>query len=135
MPRNAGIASGIYEAGELDRAARRMGALILDASVLIGPLDSADAQHERAVADVERADASGQTLVTPASAYGEALVAFTREHRIADVREAIASMGITVEPLTGPVAEQGRGSARRAHAPAPARRDGPRVRARWMASF
>jgi predicted nucleic acid-binding protein len=82
-----------------------MGALILDASVLIGLLDSADAHHERAVRDVEGADLAGHAIGTPASAYSEVLVAFARAGRIADGRDAIAAMGIAVEPLTASMAE------------------------------
>ncbi len=82
-----------------------MGALILDASVLIGLLDRADAHHRRAVADVERADQDARPLITPASAYSETLVAFARADRLGDAREAIASMGITVAPLTAAIAE------------------------------
>jgi predicted nucleic acid-binding protein len=51
-----------------------LGSLILDATVLIGLLDCADAHHERAVGDVEAADAADQGLIAPASAYSEALV-------------------------------------------------------------
>jgi predicted nucleic acid-binding protein len=48
-----------------------VGSLILDASVLIGLLDNADAHHTRAVDDVERADQAGLALFAPASADGE----------------------------------------------------------------
>jgi predicted nucleic acid-binding protein len=83
-----------------------VGPLILDASVLIGLLDSADCQHDRAVHAVDQADRANQELLAPASAYGEALVAFARASRIRDAREAISGMGITVVPLTGPIAER-----------------------------
>jgi predicted nucleic acid-binding protein len=82
-----------------------VGALILDASVLIGLLDTADAHHEAAVDDVEAADLRGDDLVTPASAYSQALVAFARAGRVADAREAIAAMGIVVTPLTAAIGE------------------------------
>jgi predicted nucleic acid-binding protein len=82
-----------------------VGALILDASVLIGLLDSKDAHHNRAVEEVESADQAARTLLTPASAYSEALVAFARADRIGDARAAIAGMGITVVPLTDTIAE------------------------------
>jgi len=71
-------------------------ALILDASVLIGLLDRADAHHDHAVSAVELADQAGRDLVTPASAYSEALVAFARVDRLGDARSAIAGMGIRV---------------------------------------
>ena len=83
-----------------------MGALILDASVLIGLLDSVDAHHARAVQDTERADISQRRLVTPATAYSEALVAFAGAGRTAEARRAIAGMGITVAPLTEAMAER-----------------------------
>lgn len=83
-----------------------MGALILDASVLIGLLDTADAHHARSIDDVEDADRTGRQLLVPASAYSETLVAFARARRVADAREAIAAMGITVAPLTADIAEQ-----------------------------
>lgn len=83
-----------------------MGALILDASVLIGLLDSADIHHARSVDDVEAADLTGQELLLPASAYSEALVAFARAGRVDQAREAIAAMGIVVTPLTAAIAER-----------------------------
>lgn len=83
-----------------------MGALILDASVLIGLLDNQDAHHSSAVEEVEAADQAAQALLTPASAYSEALVAFARADRVSDARDAIAGMGITVVPLTETLAER-----------------------------
>jgi predicted nucleic acid-binding protein len=83
-----------------------VGALILDASVLIGLLDSEDAHHNSAVEEVEAADQAARTLLTPASAYSEALVAFAGADRISDARAAIADMGITVVPLTADTAER-----------------------------
>lgn len=79
--------------------------LILDASVLIGLLDTEDAHHAQAIQDTEAADRTGRRLLVPASAYSEALVAFARVNRIKDAREAIAAMGFTIAPLTAPVAE------------------------------
>ena len=78
-----------------------MGALILDASVLIGLLDTADAHHALAVDDVEQADLAGNRMLAPASAYSEALVSFARAGG-KDARDAIAAMGISVTPLTAP---------------------------------
>jgi predicted nucleic acid-binding protein len=83
-----------------------VGALVLDASVLIGLLDSADTHHSRAVEDVERADQAGRQLLTPASAYSEALVAFARAGRVLEARRAIAGMGVTITPLTATMAER-----------------------------
>ena len=83
-----------------------MGALILDASVLIGLLDNQNAHHSSAVEEVEAADQAAQALLTSASAYSEALVAFARADRVSDARDAIAGMGITVVPLTETLAER-----------------------------
>ena len=82
-----------------------MDPLILDASVLIGLLDAQDGHHDRAVDEVDQADRNGRPLLTPASAYSEALIAFARADRVTDAREAIAGMGITVVPLTALIAE------------------------------
>jgi predicted nucleic acid-binding protein len=82
-------------------------ALILDASVLIGLLDTADAHHERAINDVETADRDGRELWLPASAYSETLVAFARAGRLDEARQAVGAMGITVVPLTDTIAERG----------------------------
>ncbi len=82
-----------------------MGALILDASVVIGLLDAADAHHGRAVDDVEAADHDQRTLLLPASAYSEALVAFARAGRVREARDAVAAMGISVAPLSATIAE------------------------------
>lgn len=86
-----------------------MGTLILDASVLIGLLDSSDPHHPVAVNDVEAADQAGAALQTPASAYSEALVAFARADRVTDARESIAGMGIAVAPLTAEIGERAAG--------------------------
>lgn len=83
-----------------------MAALILDATVLIGLLDTADAHHAVAIDDVEAADRAGTPLLTPASAYSEALAAFAHAGRVADAREAVAGMGISVTPLTSMIAER-----------------------------
>jgi predicted nucleic acid-binding protein len=55
---------------------------------------------------VEAADAAGRKLLAPASAYSEALVAFARNDRTEDARDAISAMGIEVTPLTIDIAEQ-----------------------------
>jgi predicted nucleic acid-binding protein len=81
-------------------------ALILDASVLIGLLDTADTHHDHAIDDVEAADREGQQLLLPASAYSETLVAFARERRLDGARQAIVAMGITVVSLTDTIAER-----------------------------
>jgi predicted nucleic acid-binding protein len=81
-------------------------ALILDASVLIGLLDTADTHHGRAIDDVEGADREGRQLLLPASAYSETLVAFARARRLEEARRAIAAMGIMIVSLTDTIAER-----------------------------
>jgi predicted nucleic acid-binding protein len=81
-------------------------ALILDASVLIALLDSADTHHGRAIDDVEAADREGRQLLLPASAYSETLVAFARARRLEEARRAIIAMGITIASLTDTIAER-----------------------------
>ena len=83
-----------------------MEALILDASVLVGLLDTADTHHDRAIDDVEGADREGRQLLLPASAYSETLVAFARARRVEEARRAIAAMGITIVSLTDTIAER-----------------------------
>jgi predicted nucleic acid-binding protein len=80
--------------------------LILDASVLIGLLDTQDSHHDRAVDEIDRADRADHQLLAPASAYSEALIAFARAGRVKDARDAVAGMGITVVPLTASIAER-----------------------------
>jgi predicted nucleic acid-binding protein len=81
-------------------------ALILDASVLIGLLDSADTHHDRAIDDVEAADREGRQLLLPASAYSETLVAFARARRLEEARRAITAMGIAIVSFTDTIAER-----------------------------
>jgi predicted nucleic acid-binding protein len=83
-----------------------VGTLILDVSVLIGLLDTADAHHEQAVNEVEASDTAGDNLRVPASAYSEALVSFAKAGRTADAREAIAAMGITIVQMSQSIAER-----------------------------
>jgi predicted nucleic acid-binding protein len=81
-------------------------ALILDASVLAGLLDAADAHHQQAVEQVDQADTAGTALLAPASACSEALVAFARAGRTAEARYAIGAMGITVVAMSQAIAER-----------------------------
>jgi predicted nucleic acid-binding protein len=81
-------------------------ALILDASVVIGLLDTADSHHDDAIDEVEAADHEGRQLLLPASAYSETLVAFARARRLDEARQAISAMGISVVSLTDTIAER-----------------------------
>ena len=86
-----------------------MEALILDASVVIGLLDTADTHHRRSIDDVEVADREGRRLLLPASAYSETLVAFARAGRLDEARQAIVAIGVVVVPLTDAIAERAAG--------------------------
>lgn len=76
-----------------------MGLIVLDAGVVIGIANVADAHHQSARAAVEEARDQGHTLVLPVSAYAEAAVYPHRLGRAAVVRfdRFIASMPIRVE--------------------------------------
>jgi hypothetical protein len=65
--RHAGIASGIYDPWGTRSPPRQVGALILDASVLMGLLDREDPHHNRAVDEVEGANGAERELMAPAS--------------------------------------------------------------------
>jgi predicted nucleic acid-binding protein len=82
-----------------------MGAVVLDASVVIALLDASDAHHARALDDVEAADRREQALMLPASAYSEMLVVFARAGRVAQARDAVSGMGIAIVPLTAEIAQ------------------------------
>lgn len=69
-------------------------------------MDTSDPHHATAVDDVEAADHAGHSLQTPASAYSETLVAFARADRVPEARAAVAGMGVTITPLTAPIAER-----------------------------
>lgn len=55
-----------------------MGLTVIDAGVLIGFLDAADAHHEAARRALADASERGDTIALPASAYAESLVGPTR---------------------------------------------------------
>jgi predicted nucleic acid-binding protein len=79
-----------------------MGLTILDAGVVIGVLDAADAHHDAARAAVSATIERGDALAMPASAYAEVLVGPAR--RGASARRAVdgflADLPADVEPIT-----------------------------------
>jgi predicted nucleic acid-binding protein len=77
--------------------------VVLDASVVIGHLDAADALHSQATTYLR--EHSDDDLRLPASAYAEALVEPARSRRIGDLQEAVAAMGVVIEPITSVIAE------------------------------
>lgn len=82
-----------------------MAVLVVDANVLIALFDERDAQHARAKTALKSANA--MELVLPASAYAEMLVgAFSIGlDRPREIDAALASIPITVVPLTAGVAQ------------------------------
>src|SRR5688572_24847063 len=83
-----------------------MALTVVDAGVVIAVLDTADVHHASASSALRAALASGETLVLPASAYAELLVApFRRNHRAVAVVDAfIDAMPATVQPITREIA-------------------------------
>lgn len=83
-----------------------MALVIVDASVLIGFLDSTDRHHRRAVAALTAS--RNASLFVPASAYAEILVGPARrgEETMASVDEAMAALAIHVEPVTREIARR-----------------------------
>ena len=78
--------------------------IVLDASVAIGFLDSADAHHAAAVAALTEHESA--PLVLPASAYAEVLVGpWRRGARAVDaVDEFLTDLAVRVEPLNREIA-------------------------------
>ena len=83
-----------------------MGAVVLDASVVIGLRDPHDAHHEPAVEAVQRARAAGDRLVLPASALAEILAGACRLGKTAVDRteEFVDAVIDTVQPIDRAVA-------------------------------
>jgi predicted nucleic acid-binding protein len=77
--------------------------IVVDASIVIGHLDPADALHVQASAYL--AGHLEDDLRLPASAYAEVLVDPARRGRIPDIREALRAVGFRVEPITAAIAE------------------------------
>lgn len=83
-----------------------MGVTVVDAGVLIGFLDSADAHHASAHRALGEALRRGDRMVLPGSALAEVLVGPSRHgaQAVATVRELIARVPFEVGPLDEPVA-------------------------------
>lgn len=79
-----------------------MGLTIIDAGVIIGVLDGADAHHASAQRVLSAAVADGDILAVPASVYAEVLVGPARRGPAAKraVDDFLADLPADVEPIT-----------------------------------
>lgn len=79
-----------------------MGLTVVDAGIIIGVLDGADAHHEASVRALSAVVREGDRIAVPASAYAEALVGPARRgtsgRRAVDV--FLADLAAEVEPIT-----------------------------------
>lgn len=78
-----------------------MGVTLVDAGVVIGFLDGADAHHAAAHRALGEALRRGDRLIVPASAFAEALVGPSRhgERSVATVRALTAQVPFEISPL------------------------------------
>ena len=79
-----------------------MGLTVVDAGIIIGVLDGADAHHDAAVRTLSTVIDGGDRIAVPASAYAEALVGPARRGPSARraVDEFLADLAADVEPIT-----------------------------------
>lgn len=84
-----------------------MAVTVVDAGIVIAVLDSSDSHHVAASEALRAALASGETLILPASAYAEVLVAPLRKNAqsAAVVDSFIDALPATVQPITRPIAQ------------------------------
>ena len=79
-----------------------MGLTVVDAGIIIGVLDAADAHHQAAVQLLSTVIGEGDQIAVPASAYAEALVGPARRgppgRRVVD--DFLADLAGEVEPIT-----------------------------------
>jgi predicted nucleic acid-binding protein len=83
-----------------------VGAVTLDASVVIAVLDPADAHHTEAVSALEAVVDSGEEMTISASAYAEALVHPMRDRRGDVVDGFLDRLGVAIAELDRPLARR-----------------------------
>ena len=85
-----------------------MAATVVDAGVLIGYLEAADAHHDRAVVALAAAEKRGDTFATPTSVYAELLVGPFRagSAAVAKVEMVLRDFAVELVPLTSAIARQ-----------------------------
>jgi predicted nucleic acid-binding protein len=81
-----------------------VGAIALDADVLIGFFNRDDAHHPAARRLLQAAERDGERLVTAASVYAEVIVGPLRAGRAGEIDAALAALGIEVVPVDRAVA-------------------------------
>lgn len=81
-----------------------MGTVVLDAGVVIGALDDADAHHAAAIRSIGAR--SDDDLRLPSSAYAEVLVVPARTGRLDEVKSDLASLSLGVDPIDASAAEE-----------------------------
>ena len=82
-----------------------MGLTIIDASVSVATLDSADVLHAAAMQAM--GDLGDARIVLPASGLAESLVAAHRRGDVAAARDILHGLGIDIAPLTEAMADEG----------------------------
>jgi predicted nucleic acid-binding protein len=83
-----------------------MARVALDADVVIGFLNPADSQHDRAVGELRRLMATRDELLIGATAYSETLVRPLRNGAAGTVDDFLDSAGIRVVAVDRPVAHR-----------------------------
>lgn len=85
-----------------------MGAVVLDASVLIALVDADDEHHDGAIKAVGRGREAGDRFIVPVAAYAEYMVrAYERDADRADFRDRlIEAIPAAVEPATRSIGRQ-----------------------------
>ena len=81
-----------------------MGLTVIDASIAVATLDSADALHP--VAMLAIADAGDARIVLPAPGLAESLVAAHRRGDAAAAREVLDRLDIAIEPFSEAMADE-----------------------------
>jgi predicted nucleic acid-binding protein len=83
-----------------------VGAIALDADVLIGFLNRDDAHHAAARKLIATAERGGDRLVIAASVYAEAIVGPLRAGRADEVDEFLTALGVEVAPIDRELARE-----------------------------
>jgi predicted nucleic acid-binding protein len=76
-----------------------VGAIALDADVLIGFFNRDDAHHSSARRVLQTAEQDGDRLLTAASVYAEVIVGPLRAGRAGEIDVAMTALGIDVVPI------------------------------------